>query len=77
MNLPASSGRMVELVLAVLLLAASIYFYRRKPADGNSYGNQGAVIMLVVAVIMGMHALGLLDYRPSQSELEAMQDRAR
>ena len=69
MNLPASSGRMVELVLAVLLLAASIYFYRRKPADGNSYGNQGAVIM-------GMHALGGLDYHPSTAEADMMRARA-
>ena len=76
MNLPASPGRMVELVLAVLLLAASIYFYRRKPADGNSYGNQGAVIMLVVAVIMGMHALGALDYHPSTAEADMMRARA-
>ena len=77
MNLPASSGRMVELVLAVLLLAASVYFYRRKPADGNSYGNQGAVILLVIAVIVGIHALGGLDYHPSQAEADAINARGR
>jgi hypothetical protein len=62
--------RMIELVAAVLLLIAGVIFYRRKPADGNSYGNQGAVILLVIAVIVGIHALGGLDYHPSQTEIE-------
>lgn len=69
--------RMVELAIAVAILAVSVWLYRRnKPVDGG-YGSQGAVILLVVAIIMGIHALGGLDYRPSQSELEIMQDRSR
>jgi len=71
-----TTGRMVELAVAVLLLVAGVVLYRRKPADGNSYGNQGAVIMLVVAVIMGMHALGGLDYHPSTAEADMMRARA-
>jgi hypothetical protein len=71
-----TTGRMIELAAAIVLLAASVYLYRRKPADGSSYGNQGAVILLVIAVIMGIHALGGLDYRPSQAELEAMKARS-
>jgi hypothetical protein len=68
---------MIELAATVVLLAAAIALYRRKPTDGSSYGNQGAVILLVIAVIMGIHALGGLDYRPSASELEAIKARAR
>ena len=71
-----TTGRMVELAVAVLLLVAGVVLYRRKPADGNSYGNQGAVIMLVVAVIMGMHALGALDYHPSAAEADMIRARA-
>jgi hypothetical protein len=67
--------RMIELVAAVLLLVAGVIFYRRKPADGNSYGNQGAVILLVIAVIVGIHALGGLDYHPSQAEADALNAR--
>jgi hypothetical protein len=67
---------MIELALAVLLLGAGIYFYRsRKQADAG-YGSQGGVLLIVVAAIMAVHALGLMDYRPSQSELEAMQERS-
>lgn len=65
-----TTGRMIELAAAVVLLAAGIVFYRRKPADGSNYGNQGAVILLVVAVIMAIHALGGLDYHPSKAEAE-------
>ena len=72
-----STGRMIELVAAVVRLPARGALYRgRKQADAG-YGSQGGVLLIVVAAIMAVHALGLLDYRPSQSELEAMQDRAR
>jgi len=70
-----SLGRMAELAAAVLILGAAIWFYRRPKAD--SYGSQGAVILFVVALIMGIHALGGLDYHPSNGELDAMKARAR
>ena len=72
--------RMVELAVAVALLAAGIWFYRRRDptADkADNYGGQGAVILLVISAILGAHALGAMDYRPSQSELEMMKARAR
>jgi hypothetical protein len=70
-----TTGRMIELVAAVLILGAAIYYYRRRDPEGGSYGNQGSVILLVVSVIMGIHALGGLDYHPTQAEADAMQGR--
>ena len=70
-----TTGRMIELVVAILLLGAGIWFYRRRDKS-DSYGPQGAVIMFVVAAIMGVHALGGFDYRPTQGELDAMKERA-
>jgi hypothetical protein len=67
--------RMIELAAAVLILGTGIWLYRRPaPATegGSTYGNQGAVLLLVVAAIMGIHALGGLDYHPTESELDAM-----
>ena len=58
-----------ELVAAVAMVAAGIYLYRRRPADGDQYGSQGAVILFVVAVILAIHGLGLLEYHPSAAEL--------
>ena len=71
-----SAGRMIELVAAVLILGAGIWFYGRRDKS-DSYGSQGAVIMFVVALIMGAHALGGFDYHPSKGELEMMKERGR
>jgi hypothetical protein len=71
-----TTGRMIELAAAVVLLALSIWLYRR-PKSPDGYGSQGAVILLVVAAIMAIHALGALDYRPSQSELEMAKEGSR
>ena len=70
-----TTPRMIELAAAVVLLSAAVVLYRRKPADGSSYGNQGAVILLVVSVIMGIHALGGLDYHPGAGDAEMLRER--
>ena len=62
-------ARMIELAAAVLILAGGVWLYRR-PRGTDGYGSQGAVILFVVAVIMGIHALGGLDYHPSKGELD-------
>jgi hypothetical protein len=73
-----SIGRLAELALAVVLLGAGIWFYAR-PVTGGTAGNgtrrdsQGSVLLFAVAVILGIHALGGLDYRPSQAELDGAQ----
>ena len=61
----------LELVAAFAMVAAGIYLYRRRPAEGDDgqYGSQGAVILFVVAVILAIHGLGLLEYHPSAAEL--------
>lgn len=68
-----STQHILELVLAVALIGAGIFYYRRPRADGDSYGGQGAVLLLIVGVIVGIHALGLMNYRPSPSEIERAQ----
>ena len=68
-----TSMRLAELVLAFVILAVSVWLYRRRDASaGGGYGNQGAVLLLVVGAIMLIHSIGLLDYRPSASEIERM-----
>ena len=69
--------RMVELAIAVALLAAGIWFYRRRdPKDGQP-GGQGAVILFVIATIMAIHALGGLDYHPTEAEADMFRSGAR
>jgi len=66
---------MIELAAALALLAVGIWLYRRRQPEG--YGSQGAVLLFAIAAIMGIHALGGLDYHPSESELELIKARAR
>ena len=69
-----TGGRLIELIAAVLMLAASVYLYRRRD-NSDSYSSQGAVILLVVAGIMALHALGALDYHPTTAEAEYLRSR--
>ena len=71
-----TTGRLIELVAAVLLLAAGVFFYRRRD-KADSYGSQGAVILFVIAMIMAIHALGALDYHPSAADAEYLQAHGR
>ena len=71
-----SSGRMIELIVAVIFAVAAVWLYRRRDKS-DGYGSQGAVLLLVVAAIMGIHALGGLDYHPSEGELEMLKERSR
>ena len=64
--------RIIELVAAAATLGLGIWLYRRNRTVDRGYGSQGAVLLFVVAAIMAVHALGFMEYRPSQSELEVM-----
>ena len=67
---------MIELAVAVALLAAGLFLYRRRDKS-DTYGSQGAVILFVVAAIMGIHAIGGLNYHPSAAEAEYLREHSR
>lgn len=54
--------QILEVAVAAALFAVGVLAYRRG-------GSQGAVLLFVVAAILVIHGLGLLEYRPSPSEL--------
>lgn len=66
-----TAGRIVELAVALAFLVAGVLLYRRRDKT-DAYGSQGAVLLFVVAAILAIHALRLLEYRPSASETEMM-----
>jgi hypothetical protein len=68
---------MIELAVALLLLAASIWLYRARKTADQGYGSQGAVLLLAVGAIVAIHALGGLDYHPSATELEIFKGQGR
>ena len=63
----------IELALAIALVAAGVWLYRRNRDADRGYGSQGAVLLFVIAVLLAVHGLGLMQYRPSAAETEAMQ----
>lgn len=61
----------LELLLAVALAGWGVWLYRRRSAEGARTGSQGAVLLFAIAALVAIHALGLLSYRPSPTEIEA------
>ena len=67
-----TTGAILELVVAIALIAGGIWHYRRRPRGTGRRGDtQGAVLLMLVGAIVAMHALGLFSYRPSQAEINA------
>lgn len=64
--------QIVEVAVAALMIGGAVWGMRR-PAEGDSGGNQGPVLLLVIGAIVAVHGLGLMEYRPSPAELEAAQ----
>ena len=67
-----SVGAMIEIAIGIALVVAAVVIYRRRDKS-DTYGSQGAVLLLVVAAILLIHGFGGLEYRPSPAEQEALQ----
>jgi len=72
-----TTNAMIELAAAVVILAGAIWLYRARRQADQGYGSQGAVILFVVAAIMAIHALGLMEYRPTQAEADYFREHMR
>ena len=58
-----TTASIIEVVVGFLVLVGAILIYRRG-------GTQGGVILMVIAALLLIHGFGLLEYRPSASELD-------
>ena len=70
-----TTPQILELAAAALIIAAGIYLMRRRASEGARTGSQGGVILLLIGAMIAIHGLGLLKYRPSPGEVEAMRRR--
>ena len=68
-------SRAIELAVAALIIAAGVVVYRRRD-KADSYGSQGAVILLVVGAIVAIHALRLMEYRPGRGDADMLRSQA-
>jgi hypothetical protein len=57
----------IELAIAAALIVGGGWLQLRGRRIDPNQGSQGAVILIVIGVIMAIHGLGLLEYRPSGS----------
>jgi hypothetical protein len=64
-----TTTQLVQLAAAALLFIAGVVQYRRRAKDGSSYGSQSAMLLFAAGAIFLVLGLGLLDYRPSPSEI--------
>ena len=71
-----TTTQMIEVAAAAALIGLGVWQYRRRKGADQGYGSQGAVILFVIAVILLIHGLGLLEYRPSKSELEYIKEQS-
>ena len=64
-----TTAQILELALAAALIAGGAWLYRRRAREDSRRGSQSAVILIFVGLIMAIHGSGLLEYRPSPSEM--------
>jgi len=57
-----TTTQIVELLVALAMIVAAVVLYRRR--SDPDHGSQGAVILLIIGLILAIHGLGLLEYRP-------------
>jgi hypothetical protein len=61
----------IEVAVAAALIVWAVILYRRRGPEGEAKtGSQTAVLLLIIGIIMAIHGLGLLEYRPSQGEID-------
>ncbi len=66
----------IELAIAAIVFGIGIWMYRKRSvgagAPDGGYGSQGAVLLFVIGLIIAVHAFGLMNYRPTADEQNAM-----
>lgn len=68
--------QLIEVAVAAALIGGGVWLQIRSRRASPNRGSQGAVILIVVGAIVGIHGLGLMEYRPSQGEIDRMSVRA-
>ena len=68
--------QLIEVAVAALLIGAGIWRQVKTRRTSPNRGSQTAVILIVIGAIIAIHGLGLMEYRPSQGELDRASARA-
>ena len=63
-----SVTQIIEVAVAALLIGGGMWLQVRGKREDANHGSQGAVILIVIGLIMAIHGLGGLEYRPSAGD---------
>jgi Na+/H+ antiporter NhaD/arsenite permease-like protein len=63
--------QIIEVAVALAIIVGAILLYRKRAREDPNHGSQSAVLLLFVGLMILIHGLGLLEYRPSSAELGA------
>ena len=66
-----SLSDVLQLVAGLILVGVGVVKYRRRAREDGSRGSQLAVILIFFGLLALILAFDLLEYRPSQSEIDA------
>ena len=66
-----SVSDILQLLAGLILVGVGVVKYRRRARDDGSRGSQIGVILIFFGLIALILAFDLLEYRPSQSEIDA------
>ena len=66
-----TTTQIIEVIVALALIVGAVVLYRRRGREDPNHGSQSAVLLLVVGLLILIHGLGLLEYRPSAAERDA------
>ena len=56
-----TTSELIELAVALSLMIAAIFLYRKRGKADPRHGSQTAVLMLAIGAIMAIHAVGGLE----------------
>ena len=68
--------QLLEIAVAAVLIGAGVWRQVRTRRSSPNRGSQTAVILIVIGALIAIHGLGLMEYRPSQGELDRLSARA-
>ena len=61
--------QIIEVAVAAALIGWGISRQVRTRRTSPNRGSQTAVILIAIGALIGVHGLGLMEYRPSESEI--------
>ena len=64
--------QLLEVAVAAVLVGAGVWRQVLTRRTSPNRGSQTAILLIAIGALIAVHGLGLMEYRPSQGELDRM-----